>query len=286
MSGADYHAAPGVSKSRLDAFAEKSPLHYWDRFINPDRLPEERTEAKMLGDAVHAAIGEPDTIGSRFVVVPEDAPKRPTKTQLNAAKPSLESQGAIQYWKEFLAEHDGKTILKPEQMATVIACRDACWLDPYVAGLLEGARFEQTYYAIDPETGALIKCRLDADRLEDGLILDFKTTEDASPDEFWRSAKKYRYGVQDAWYSDVVDRAVGVPVAEQFAFIAIEKKRPNGVGVYFYPPEEVAAARQIARANLRDIAHYTNTYGDQKWPTYTEHGAQKLQSKWDRDRNN
>lgn len=285
MSGADYHAAPGVSKSRLDAFAEKSPLHYWDRFINPDRLVEERTEAKILGDAIHAAIGEPDTVAHRFVVVPEDAPKRPTKAQLNAKKPSLESQGSIQFWAEFTAEHAGKTILKPDQMATVLACRDACWMDPYIAGLLEGALFEQTYYAIDRETGALIKCRLDGDRLQDGIILDFKSTEDAGPDEFWKSARKYRYAVQDAWYTDVVDQALGAQVVEQFAFIAIEKKRPHGVGVYFYPAEEVKAAREIARADLRGIAHYTKTYGDQRWPTYTEHGAQKLQSKWDRERN-
>lgn len=284
MSGADYHAAPGVSKSKLDDFAEKSPLHFWHKHINPDRPTEVRTEALILGDAIHAAIGEPDTVASRFVVVPDDAPNRPNRRVMEAKNPSLESRGAIDYWKAFLAENATKTILTPKQYATVIACRDAVWTDPYASGLMSGALFEQTYAAIDPETGVLVKCRLDGDRLEDGIILDFKTTTDASPDAFWRDAKKYRYRVQDAWYRDTVNLALGAEVADTFAFIAVEKDEPNGVAVYFYDEDEVRAGREQARADLRGIAEYTAKYGDSRWPSYTEHGAQKLQSRWARDR--
>ena len=44
-----YHAGPGVSKSHLDLIAKKSPLHYWDRYINPDREPEEKTVPMIFG---------------------------------------------------------------------------------------------------------------------------------------------------------------------------------------------------------------------------------------------
>lgn len=283
MTGAAYHAAPGISKSKLDDFAEASPLHYWDKHINPDKPVEERTEALILGDAIHAAVGEPDTVSSRFVVIPDDAPKRPTKAQINAKSPSLESRGAISYWKAFNEENEGKIILKPSQMEIVLACRDSAWGDPEVAGLLYGAKFEQTYYATDPDTGALRKCRLDGDRVEEiGVILDIKSAEDASEDAFYGHALKYRYNVQDPWYSDTVDLALGGKAVEQFAFIVLEKGRPYATAIYYLGADEIAAGREKARADLRGIVHYTETYGDQKWPSYTENGARRLRSRRER----
>lgn len=283
MTGAAYHASPGISKSKLDDFAEASPLHYWDKHINPDKPEDERTEALILGDAIHAAVGEPDTVSSRFVVVPADAPKRPTKAQIKAKNPSLESRGSISYWEGFLAEHEGKIILKPSQMDIVMACRDSAWSDPAVADLLSGARFEQTYYAIDPDTGALRKCRLDGDRVEEsGVILDLKTAEDASEDAFYGHSLKYRYNVQDPWYTDTVDLALGGKAVRQFAFIVIEKARPFATAIYYLGAEEIAAGREKARADLRGIVHYTQTYGDQRWPSYTENGARRLRSRRER----
>lgn len=284
MTNDAYRAAPGINKGKLDDFDEGAPVHYWDKHINPDRPIEERSEALMLGDAIHTAIGEPDLM-SRFVTVPEDAPKRPTKSQINAKKPSLESQGSISYWAAFLDEHKDKVILTPAQMQTVMACRDSAWSNPLVKGLLTGGKAEQTYYAIDRETGALIKCRLDYDRLEDGLIVDIKSTEDAGGDGFYKSGEKYRYHVQDGHYTDVVEQAHGlVDVVQDFAFIAIEKKRPHACGVYYYSDEERREGRDIALATRRKIRDYTERFGETRWPDYTEAGAQVMMSRWNRQR--
>jgi exodeoxyribonuclease VIII len=284
MTNDAYQAHRGISKSKLDHMAEKAPVHYWDRHINPDRPEEERTEALIVGDAIHAAIGEPDTVSSRFIVIPDDAPKRPSKTQLNAKNPSLDSRGAIEYWKGFTEEHAGKVILKPDQMALVLACRDSAWGDPLIRSLLTGSTSEQTYFAIDHETGELLKCRLDGDRLDQGLILDIKSTEDASEDAFDRSVKKYRYDVQDGWYTDVVNQAIGAQVVEGFAFIAIEKTRPYAAAVHYLPYDRRMDGYDKARRDLKRIISYTERFGAEKWPSYTENGPTELRS-W-RDRQN
>jgi hypothetical protein len=42
MNNTDYHAHPAISKSHLDQVA-KSPLHYWARYLDPNRVVPEPT---------------------------------------------------------------------------------------------------------------------------------------------------------------------------------------------------------------------------------------------------
>ncbi len=62
MSNADYHAAPGISKSQLDAIAPEvggSPLNYWDQHVNPDREPREEKHCFAVGSGTHTLVLEP-----------------------------------------------------------------------------------------------------------------------------------------------------------------------------------------------------------------------------------
>lgn len=270
LSNEAYQAAAGVSKSKLDAIDPElhSPKHFWQKHINPERKPEERTEALILGDAIHKAILEPDLMESHFVEIPEDAPKRPTKTQLNAKKPSLESQGSITYWADFQAEHAGKTILKPADMEVVIGCRDSVHTNPAVRGFFTGGLAEQSYFAIDKETGGLMKCRVDYDLIEQqAMMVDIKSTEDASERGFGRSATKYRYDVQGAWYPDVVASAYDVDAVQNFVFVAIEKTPPYAIGVYYLEDEERREGLRLARRDFRRILECSAA---NHWPDFAE----------------
>jgi hypothetical protein len=269
MSNDDYQKSPGISKSMLDDIAEPScPLHFWAKHIDPDRAPEERTPALILGDAIHKAILEPDLVSQHFVEIPEEAPKKPSIAQVNAKSPSIESVGAINYWRDFRAENEGKAILKPEEMKLVLACRDAIHRHPVARGLFSGGRAEQSYFAIDPETGAVIKCRLDYDRLEtEGMIVDLKTTEDASPAGFGHSATKYRYDVQGVWYPDVLHAAYGQTFVQQFVFVAVEKNYPHAIGVYYLDPSDIPPAREAAR---RDKNLIVQCQSAGHWPDFGE----------------
>lgn len=69
MENADYHAHPAISKSHLDLIA-RSPLHYWARYIDPNRVPTEPTDAMRLGTAVHTLTLEADQFEARYAVAP------------------------------------------------------------------------------------------------------------------------------------------------------------------------------------------------------------------------
>jgi exodeoxyribonuclease VIII len=245
-----YHQGPGISKSHLDLIAQSSELHYWHKYLNPEREAEEPTPALVLGSAVHSIILEPDLFTSQYV------PNPGIERRSNAGKAE---------WAAFVEEHKGKTILTDEQYQTCLQVRDAVYRHPVASGLLRQAgQSEQTFYAIDSETGELIKCRLD--RLPDSgaMILDVKTTDDASPGGFARSCANFRYPVQSAWYKDVLDAAVGGH-PEDFVFIAVEKSPPYAIGVYFVDYTDEQRGRLAAR---RDLQRIVNAKRANYWPDY------------------
>ncbi|GAH01364.1 unnamed protein product, partial [marine sediment metagenome] len=59
ISNADYHASEGISKSGLDLIA-KCPKKYWHKYINPERMEKEQSDAFLIGQATHTAILEPE----------------------------------------------------------------------------------------------------------------------------------------------------------------------------------------------------------------------------------
>ncbi len=230
-----YHSGLGISKSHLDTIAGASPRHYWHKYLNPDRERDAPTPAMVLGTAIHSAILEPDLFTSEYVADPG------INRRTNAGKAEYEA---------FVAENAGKTVLDDDQMQACLAVRDAVHMHPVAGGLLTGGRAEQSFYAIDPETGELVKCRVDY--LAGDLIVDVKSTEDASPTGFAKSCANFRYPHQVAWYRDVLDSAFGEH-PQHWVFLAVEKKPPYAVGIYFPHSEDVRRAREACRRDLMRI---------------------------------
>lgn len=244
LSNADYHAHPAVSKSHLDKVA-KSPAHYFEAYLNPDRVIPEPTPAMVLGTALHTAVLEPALWGEQFAVAPEGIDRR-TKAGKEA-------------WAEFEAGSQGKTLLKAEDADQVRRMAKAVHDHPASRFLLnlEGKR-EASYFWTDQDTGIECKCRPDWHSLDRRLIVDVKTTEDASPRGFAKSVANFRYHVQAHWYLRGLE-------AEQFLFVCVEKSAPYLVAVYAATPVLIAAG---GRAAERDLATIAQCRAADQWPGY------------------
>lgn len=257
MTNDAYQAAEGVSKSQLDDIAPEcgnTPHHYWAKRLKPDREVRVKTPALILGDATHKAVLEPDLMSVHFAVPPKDAPKYPSTTQWNAEKPSPKTIEAMEFWTGFQKENRGKFVMSPDDMQTVLDCRDAIHTHPVARHLFRGGNAEQSFFAIDPETGATIKCRTDYERIAAAeMIVDLKTTESAGEDEFGGSATKYRYDVQGVWYPDVIHAAYNQPLVKHFVFVALEKGPAKAVGIYYLEQQDIAPAREMARRDFNRI---------------------------------
>lgn len=229
MSNEDYHSGPGLSKSGMDLLA-KSP--YLFRY----RPKPEPSNALLIGSAFHAATLEPHTYADWFAVAPE------INARTNAGKAELEA---------FRQANAGKSILAAEDAKKVAAMAQAARCHPVAAQLLAGGVAETSIFHSDEATGELLKVR--PDWMVDDLLVDLKSTEDASAGGFSRSCANYRYHVQAAYYLDVAN-AVMDRRFTAFIFIAVEKSPPYQVAVYHADYEMIIAGRMEYR-RLVDLYH-------------------------------
>ncbi len=131
-----------------------------------------------------------------------------------------------------MAEHADKILLNNSDSYALDRMIESMTQHGFARGLLNGdwkGKSEQSYFATDSDTGMKVKCRPDF-ILDDGsLIIDLKTTQNASLKGFQKSVVNFRYYVQAAWYLDVVEMATGKR-PDAFIFIAVEKTRPFNTG--------------------------------------------------------
>jgi len=251
MDNAAYHAHPAVSKSHLDLVA-RSPLHYWARYIDLKREVPEPTPAMRIGTALHTLVLEQDQFEERYITAPQV--DRRTKVGKEA-------------WAEFEAEAGDRELIAADDRAQISRMAEAVWAHPAAAALLhwEG-KAETTHMWTDEATGLACKCRPDWLTNDGRLIVDLKTTEDASPAGFRKSIGAYRYHVQASWYLDGVQAATGCR-PEQFLFLCVEKKPPYAVAVYAAAPVIVTIGAETAARDL-DVLATCKQAG--AWPGYSD----------------
>ena len=253
MDNADYHRHAAVSKSHLDQVA-RSPLHYWARYLDPNRIEPEPTPAMQVGTAVHTHVLELDQWDQRYVVMPDGIDRR-TK------------QGKAE-WDAFSTASSGRTVLSKADAEQVMRMGQAVYGHPAAALLLKQlpGKAETTHMWTDADTGLQCKCRPDWLTDDGSLIIDLKTTEDASPKGFEKSIGNWRYHVQAAWYLHGLEQATGIR-PEQFIFICVEKKPPYAVAVYAAASEMIDAGWAAAQRDLEVLA---TCKAANAWPGYSE----------------
>lgn len=248
MSASDYHAHPAVSKSQLDELA-RSPAHFRAR-LDGERVITE-TPAMRLGTALHCAVLEPERFAFEYVGAPDFGDGR--------TKAAKEAKAA------FEAEHEGRLVLSADEHAAVLGMSGSIAAHKTPSVLLgRSLRREASVFWTDAETG--IACRARPDVLSDDgrIIVDLKTTDDASPGAFERSIAKWRYHVQAAFYSDGVEAVRGEPV-EAFVFIVVERTPPYACGFYVLDEDALSVGRLDYRDKLTTLA---DCRAANRWPGY------------------
>ena len=244
MSNADYHAHPAISKSGLDKIA-RSPAHYQAA----KSAPPESTDAMVFGSAFHDYILLPDVFEEAYTVLPEDFNGR-----------TKEGKALVAAIKD-----SGQTVLKPEWMEAIKGMAAAVAAHPKAAALLTGGHPEVSLFWQDADTGLDCRCRPDYINPA-GIIVDLKSTLDASPEAFAKSCAQYRYHVQDAFYSEGYHQATGT-WPRGFVFIAVEKTAPYAVACYTLDDVAKEKGRELYQQDLQTLqaAQAAN-----EWPAYSD----------------
>lgn len=249
MENGAYHATSAVSNTVLSSMA-RSPAHCFALHVAECRRKQSTTPAFAAGTLAHCAILEPDALLERYIVRPEGLDLR-TK--------------AGKEWRDALP--DDVLMIGADEWATAIAQRDAVRAVPELAELLGAGVAEVSAFWIDDETGLPCKCRPDwVHTLSDGrvILVDVKTTVDASPQQFTRAVWKYGYHRQAAWYSAGYARAAGVEVAG-FVFAAVTSAHPFISAAHTLDDDYLRIGQDECRRLLDEYADCKLTG---RWPAF------------------
>jgi hypothetical protein len=109
---------------------------------------------------------------------------------------------------------------------------------------------EQVVEWSDGVTELPLKCRPDI-RLENGLIVDVKTTSDIDPDSWSRTMANFGYHRQAALYLDGCGLVHGSD--GPFVHIAVSKEQPHECAVYEVAAESLELGRAENAATLAEL---------------------------------
>ena len=198
----EYFAEDGLNNSYLWRLINKTPAHA--------QVDYEKTDAMTLGSAVHLAVLQPEVADKGIIQGPKDR------------------RGKA--WKEAVAaaEKDSAILLVEKDYHTCMTMRDKVWQNPTLASILGGSGTIYETAAFFEHRG--LKCKLKMDCAKD-ILIDLKTSADASPRGFSQSVATYGYHQQDASYTHGWNAAAGTSI-DTFLFLVIEKSPPYAPAIY------------------------------------------------------
>lgn len=236
MDIADYHAHPALGSSRLRELL-KSPAHFKANL-------RRETEALALGSLVHTLVLEPETFPDRYVVTPKiDGRTKEGK----AAKAAL--------------ANETRTVVDGEVMAEASACATSI-MSHRVYQQIRDAQVEHTVFWTDKETGIECKARFD---VLGPLLVDLKTTRDASPKGFQRAIATYGYHIQAAHY--MAGAIANGMEPRGFLFACVETTAPYLPAGYLMGNPTLEQGERDRRAAL---STYAQCLRDDRWPGYND----------------
>ncbi len=244
LTFSEYQALPGLNWSSLKHYG-RSPAHYREAIDNPPPS----TPAMVFGQLVHAMILEQSL--ADYAILPEGIDRR-TKAGKEA-------------WAAFQEEADGKTIVTAEQLGLADSMSRMVTGHPLANRLLSAPDMQRevSFTWQDLETRQDCKCRVDAWSSSDRLVIDLKTTDDATLEGFSRAAYRYGYHGQSAFYLDALEMQGYEPSG--FVFVAVEKAPPCNVAVFLADEEFLEAGRRLYRHALERHRECTEK---NSWPGY------------------
>lgn len=259
-----YRASDGLSHSEAKLLRNRTPYHVHMLRTHAGEAPPRKASPQMLlGTATHCLVLEPSTFETRYCT-------------------DLDENRNSKAYREFAREcaSAGLSPISDDDRERVFGMRDSLLRNPQIADSLSEGRAEVSAWFTDPASGVLCKCRPDFVRPtrngSGALLVDLKTTSDASPDMFSRSIATFGYHTQADWYCHGYGLAANLEV-DGMLFIVVETEFPYACKAYTL---DDASLEQAARLNARVRATYAQCMRSGIWPGYGDDVADIGLPRW------
>jgi exodeoxyribonuclease VIII len=235
----EYHQGEGWSSTQLKDILI-SPAYFHAKHI-AKTIGQEDKPAYTLGRLIHCMILEPEEVAARYIAPPEKFDKRTKAGKEKAA--------------EFEAQAQGLEVVSLDVWKQAQACAEAVLNSDLVAPLFEiESDRESSWFAEDPETGLLIKCRPDL-RIDGMGIIDVKSvaprpgwTAENLPRRLNRLIRDLGYHISAAMYCHITGD-------DEFLDLFVSTQEGNHwVAPYQLDPRELELGHLQYRKAIRLLA--------------------------------
>jgi len=244
MPYAEYKKIEAINNSTLWTLKTHSPLHAKTFMDNPPQ-----TDAFRIGGAFHMLLLEPRKFNRFYAIMPEC--DRRTKE-------------GKQIYEVFTSSCNGKEILSNSEYEQIDIMADAI-KKQILYKLIQKGESEVVLIWKEKKTKILCKARIDYLHRDRAILIDLKSTIDASESHFARAMYNYGYYQQAAFYCDGWKTLTKDEPA--FVFMPTEKQPPYAVAAYETHEQAISAGRHSYQQALDIWAECTKTG---KWPGYED----------------
>lgn len=223
----------------------QSPAHY------KARKEEIRvtTPAMEFGTLLHSAILEPQRFLDSYIVQPDFGDLR--------TKAGKEAKLA---WQDTLKDYN--IVVTAENAQKIVTIINKVHQHPVAANLFKNGASEVVGRWQDTRG---VDCKMRADFIKDGIIIDLKTTRNAHPSSFQRDAYNFKYDVQTAFYLEGFEIITGE--IGQYIIVAVESESPHEISV-FAPDQAFIEIGQKRFRKALDL--YADCKARNVWPGYSQ----------------
>lgn len=193
------------------------------------------------------------------------------------------TSAANQDWKKAL-HNTGRYVINKtgaESLETINQMVESTVHDTIITQLLDGTDYQKTFVWKDEETGILCKSRPDISKQRKNVLLDVKTTRDASPQGFAKEAANHDYPLQAIMQIDGVLKSGFLDVVDDYFWLAVEKTAPYNAVLVRFPEDEIRYFYDTYRYYLKRCANTIELLRESKGdfrsiPGYTENADNRF----------
>ena len=239
----EYRREEGANQSSLKKILE-SPAHYQAALKNK-LIP---TPTMQMGTAVHCKVLDGDIAFDRQYI------KKPDDLSL-----------ATKEGKAWKAEAGRKKVLtsggKDDPWGSVIGMSESLRKLAWFAGA-DDEYIKYNEVSVYWEwLGVRCKARLDRVLVEEGIVLDVKTTDSVDPELFTKKVVNLGYDFQSSYYTRAAEVAYGKKF--RFIFAAVERKAPYTVDLFEVTDEMMEEG--LTKCELA-LETYATCDANEEWP--------------------
>ena len=213
----DYRREEGLNQSSLKKILD-SPAHY-QAALKTKMIP---TPAMEMGTALHClSLDGQKAFDNSYV-------KKPEGIRLNTKEGKEWKEGV---GRKRVLSAGGKDDPWGSVQGMAAELARLAWFDPSQKDYIKYN--EVSVYWND--RGVDCKARLDRVLVDEGIVLDLKTTDSVDPETFTKKVVNLGYDFQAAYYTRAAMAAFDKPF--RFIFVAVERKAPFTVDLFEVSPD-------------------------------------------------